>query len=165
MTIKREAAYHEAAHAVLASISKYHSIVKYINLHKYGAGEIYIALSKNKCAAGGKPQDISALKDKEVAQDFATVICAGLIGEKIASEQDNTLTPNKECAKEDYALMKQQLQHAGLSINSAMYETQARVLLEKHWDTVERLASYLFSNQMASPDQVSTIIIGTSDLV
>jgi hypothetical protein len=61
--------------------------------------------------------------------------------------------------------MEQQLQHAGLSINSAMYETQARVLLEKNWDTVERLASYLFSNQMSSPDQVSTIILGTSDLV
>ncbi|ELB2790462.1 hypothetical protein O4H51_05305 [Aeromonas hydrophila] len=158
MKIKREAAYHEAAHAVLASISKYHAIIGDINLLSYGAGEIYISLSRSKCATGGKPQDPSAQKDKEVARDFATVLCAGFVGEQIASERDSTLTPNPECAKKDHALIEQQLQIASLSKKYDLYQSQARELLEKHWDTVERVAMYLFANRSASPHQVATII-------
>ena len=161
MAIKREAAYHEAAHAVLANLSKYHAIIGNINLLNYGAGEIYISLSRSKCAAGGKPQDPSAQKDKEVARDFATVLCAGLVGEQIASERDSTLTPNPECAVPDHALVEQQLQIAGLSKKHDLYQSQAREVLEKHWDTVERLATYLWANRSASPYQVATIIGGT----
>jgi hypothetical protein len=161
MTIQREAAYHEAAHAVLAHISNYHAIVGDINLLSYGAGDFYMSLSRSKCAAGGKPQDASAQKDKEVARDFAIVLCAGLVGEQIASELDSTLTPNPECAEPDHALAEQQLQIAGLSKKYDLYQSQARDLLQQHWDTVERLATYLFANRSASPHQVVAIIGGT----
>lgn len=161
MTIKREAAYHEAAHAVLADLSKYHAIVGEINLLSYGAGELYISLSRSKCAAGGKPQDPSAQKDKEVGRDFAVILCAGLVGEQMAAERDVTLTPNPESAEPDHALAQQQLQIAGLSRKYDLYQAQARDLLGKHWNTVERLATYLFANRSASPHQVARIIAGT----
>lgn len=158
MTIQREAAYHEAAHAVLAHISIFHAIVGDINLLRYGAGELYISLSRSKCAAGGKPQDASAQRDQEVAKDLAIVLCAGLVGEQIASELDSTLTPNPECAEPDHALAEQQLQNAGLSKKYNLYQSQARDLLQKHWDTVEKLAKYLFANRSATRDQVVAII-------
>lgn len=161
MVIKREAAYHEAAHAVLAHFSKYHTIIGDINLLSYGAGELYMSLSKSKCAAGGKPQDASAQRDKDVARDFAIVLCAGLIGEKIASTLDSTLTPNPECAYPDHVMVMQQLQIAGLSKKYDFYQLQARELLEQHWIIVDRLAEHLFANHSARPDQVVAIIGGT----
>jgi len=158
MAIKREAAYHEAAHAVLTSISKYHAIVGDINLLSDGAGVFYLSLSKSKCAAEGKPQDSSAQMDKDVSRELATILCAGFIGEQIASERDTTLTPNPECAEPDHTLAKRQLQAAGLSKKYDRYQSQARELLENHWNTVERLAEYLCANYSASPDMIVTIM-------
>lgn len=160
MTIQREAAYHEAAHAVLAHTSSFHAIVGDINLLSYGAGEFYMSLSRSKCAAGGKPQDASAQEDRDVARDCAVCLCAGLVGEQIASELDSTLTPNPKCAEPDHALVEQQLQMAGLSKKYDKYQLQARGLLQQHWDTVEKLATYLFENLSASRDQIVAIIDG-----
>ncbi len=159
--IKREAAYHEAAHAVLANPSKYHAVVGNINLSSYGAGEIYVSLSKSKCSAGGKPQDISTVRDKEVTKDLAIVLCAGFVGEQIAAQRHLALRPNPDCAQPDHTLVEQQLQTAGLSKKYDLYQSRARELLEKHWDTVERLSAYLFKNQSANPDQIATVIGGT----
>lgn len=158
MTIQREAAYHEAAHAVLAHKSNYHAIVGGISLVNYGGGYFDMSLSRSKCAARGKPQDASAQKDKEVAREFAILLCAGLVGEQIASELDRTLTPNPKCAEPDHALVQQQLEIAGLSRKYDLYQSQARDLLKQHWTTVERLATYLFTNRSASRDQVVAII-------
>ncbi|QQP96616.1 hypothetical protein [Lysobacter enzymogenes] len=158
MTIQREAAYHEAAHAVLAHKSKYHAIVGEINLLDYGAGELYLSLSRSKCARGGKPQDPSAQRDKDVAQDFAVVLCAGLAGEIIASEHDKTLTPNPVAAEPDYDIMKLQLQKAGLSKKHDLYEKQAHELLKENWKAVDNLAKYLFTKQSAQPLEIIEII-------
>ena len=158
MTIKREAAYHEAAHAVVANLSKYHIIHGGINLLNYGAGEFYAALSRSKCAARGKPQDPSAAKDKDVAKDFAILLCAGLVGEQIASEHDDTLAPDPECAEPDHALAQQQLQLAGLSEKYDIYQEQAREILKVHWNTVEKLAAYLLEHNSASPEEIASII-------
>lgn len=161
MTIKREASFHEAAHAVLANLSKYHAIVGDINLQNYGAGEIFISLSKSKCAAGGKPQDASAQKDKDVAKDLAVVLCGGFAAEKIAAKIDASLNPNEQCATPDYQLAEQQLQMAGLSKKYDVYQAQANQILEANWKAVETLANYLFANTSADPQQILDIINGT----
>jgi hypothetical protein len=103
-----------------------------------------MSLSRSKCAAGGKPQDVSAQKDKEVARDLVVVLCTGLIGEQIAAEHGDALKPNPQCAEPDHALAEQQLQMAGLSKKYDFYELQARELLQKHWASVDRLANYLY---------------------
>lgn len=158
MTIQREAAYHEAAHAVLANLSKYCAIVGDIILLSNGAGELYVSISKSKCSAGGKPNDLSALKDGEVGRDFVVVLCAGLVGEQIAAERDDSLVPSPERAEPDHALVEHHLKMAGLSKKYDLHQAQAREILEKHWDAVERVATYLFSNGSATPGQVAAII-------
>ncbi len=49
---------------------------------------------------------------------------------------------------------------AGLSKKYDKYQSQARGLLQQHWDTVEKLATYLFENRSASRDQIVAIIDG-----
>lgn len=159
MDIKREAAYHEAAHAVLAYHSKYHALVGGINLLDYGAGEVYASPCKSKCAAKGKPYDANARKDKDMARDIAIVLCAGLAGERLAAEHDSNLIPNPTCAEPDHELTEQVLQLAGLSKKYDHYEAQARDLLKLHWPTVDHLAKYLFEKISATPDQVLAIIV------
>ncbi len=155
MTIKKEAAYHEAAHAVLAYNSKFHALVGEISLAQYGAGDIYISLSKSKRkAAGVTPNPI----DKEITKDLAVILCGGLAGETIASKNDNTLSPNPSCAIPDHQLATQQLQGAGLSEEYDCYEQSAIKELESNWATVERLADYLFTNHTAQPDEILSII-------
>ena len=81
MTIKREAAFHEAGHAVTAHRSRFHALVGPINLRQYGAGGIFVSLSKSKLQTAGKPTDASSQKDKEVAIDLAIILSAGLVAQ------------------------------------------------------------------------------------
>ncbi len=92
MTIKREAAYHEAGHAVLAERSKYHRFLGPIILSNYGSGAADISLSTGRLQSAGKITDKSAAKDKDVAKDFAVILVAGFVAEQLASEKDKTLS-------------------------------------------------------------------------
>jgi ATP-dependent Zn protease len=147
MTVKKEAAFHEAGHAVIAHLSRFHAIIGGINLENYGAGEIFVSLSKTKLAANGKATDASSQRDKEVATDLAVVLSAGLVAEHIAESKDSNLSANPQCAEPDHELMKQQLEGAGLSKKFDRHEEAARKLLEDNWDLVNELAEHLFENQ------------------
>lgn len=157
MTIQREAAFHEAGHAISAHRSKFHAIVGPINLQQYGAGEIFVSLSKRKLQAAGKPVAAASQKDKEVVKDLAVVLCAGLVSERLAEEKIG-LKANPNCAIPDHDLMKQQLVNAGLSARFDHYETSARQLLETKWALVTSLADLLYKNVVTDPVDVIEFI-------
>lgn len=158
MTIKREAAFHEAGHAVAAYRSRFHNIVGPINLAEYGAGEILVSLSEAKLAASGKPTDPSVQSDKEVAVDLAIVLCSGLVAERMAEKRNTGLKANPKCAEPDHIIAVQQLSGAGLSKKFDLHEQAAGKLLESEWDLISALADYLFENASVQPVQVLEFI-------
>lgn len=157
MTIKREAAFHEAGHAIAAHRSKFHALVGPIDLKQYGAGEVFVSLSKKKLQAAGKPVTATSQKDKEVATDLAVVLCAGLVSEHIAEDKAG-LKANPNCAIPDYDLMKQHLVNAGLSARFDRHETSARQLLEAEWALLSCVADFLYSNVVSEPVDVIELI-------
>lgn len=158
MTIKREAAFHEAGHAIAAYRSSYHNVVGPINLAEYGSGEIYVSLSRKKLQAMGKAPDASSAKDKEVAIDLAVVLAAGLVAERLAEVREQGIIANPGCALPDHELMRQQLAEAGLSKKFDKHESTAAQLLEAEWALVRSLADYLHANTSAMPEDVTAFI-------
>ena len=157
MTIQREAAFHEAGHAIAAHRSKFHALVGPINLQQYGAGQILVSLSKSKLQAAGKSIAAASQTDKEVATDLAVVLCAGLVSERLAEERSG-LKANPNCAIPDHDLMKQHLVHAGLSARLDSHEASARQLLEANWALVTSLADLLYKNVLTDPIDVIEFI-------
>ncbi|OUJ14855.1 hypothetical protein HK27_13005 [Acetobacter orientalis] len=147
MTVKKEAAFHEAGHAVAAHLSKFHAILGGINLENYGAGEIFVSLSRRKLVANGKAADASSARDKEVVADLVVVLSAGVVAERIAEMKDSDLSANPQSAEPDHELIKAQLESAGLPEKFDRHEEAAKRLLEENWDLVNELAEYLFENK------------------
>lgn len=158
MTIQREAAFHEAGHAVAAHRSKFHALVGPVNLRQYGGGDIFISLSKRKLKAAGKPEDASSQLDKEVATDLAIVLSAGLVAERLAEKSEAGLKANPRCAIPDHELMRMQLINAGLSACFDQHETSASQLLESEWTLVTGLASLLYKNVVSDPMDIVEFI-------
>jgi hypothetical protein len=158
MAIKREAAYHEAAHAILAHRSRFHALVGPISLEKYGAGEAFVSLSKSKLRAQGKPETLDVQRDPEVVRDLALVLVAGYVAEQIAAESDNALRPNIACAIPDHDLLRKQLSSAGLSEDFDQFEAQARITLKTEWALVERVAQHLFKSGGAEPETILALL-------
>lgn len=144
MTLKREAAYHEAGHALMARLSKFHEVISGIDLADYGAGEVFISLSKRKLKSAGKPVDLHVATEPEVARDLALILVAGYVAEKLANSFDQSLVPSLECAKPDHKLLKQQLSNAGLSNKFDRFESDAEDILKSKWKVVNSLAERIF---------------------
>lgn len=139
----------------MAHRSRFHRVVGPINLLQYGAGDIYISLSKSKCTAARKVADP---RDPDVAVDLAVLLSAGLIAEQLAQIHDATILPNPECAAPDHELLIQQLQAAGLSNEFSQYEAEAKHLLESQWELLRDLADYLFQRTIIEPEDVHAFI-------
>jgi len=154
MPIKREAAFHEAGHAVVAFRSRFHNIAGPISLEQYGAGESLISLSKSKLRAEGLPVDETSVKLPEVVEDLAVILCAGLIAEQLASKFDASLKANPSAAIPDHDLVREQLSRAGLSKNLDRHEEAARDILSHEWALVDSLANYLYSKMSLDPSDV-----------
>ncbi len=158
MDIKKEAAFHEAGHAVMAYLATYHGLVAGIDLKDYGAGEIYVGLLKSKCVSAGVPATAETAKRPEVAIDLGRVLVAGLVAELIAAERDESLSPNPICARPDHDLMRQQLMNAGLSKKFDRLEVVTRRTLEENWSAVDELAEFLLIHKSADISQIEAII-------
>jgi hypothetical protein len=158
MTITREAAFHEAGHAVAAYRSRFHDVIGPINLADYGQGEIYVSLSKKKLATSGKSIDESAQSDKEVAIDLAVILCSGLAAERLAEKNDAELMSNPACAERDHLLAAEQLSGAGLSEKFDLHEQAATRLLENEWSLVTALAEHLHKKVSVDPGDVIAFI-------
>lgn len=158
MAIKREAAFHEAGHSVIAYSARFHRIVSAINLEDYGAGEVLVSLSQEKCVAEGLTPTQEIARNADVAKDLGLILVAGLVAEQIAAERDATLTPNPSCSAPDHELLRQILGNAGLSRKFDQLEAQARQILEANWPAVESLASYLYEHARADPSVIEAIL-------
>lgn len=158
MSIKKEAAFHEAAHAVTAYYSKFHSLVHEINLMNYGAGEIFVSLSKSKCKAQGKFPTPETAKDEDVSKELAVILCSGYAGEQIATKYDSSLIPSRKAAGPDYQLAVQNLKAAGLSHKYDFHHDDARNILEQKWDVVNRLADHLFEVKSMTAEDIVVFI-------
>ncbi len=158
MAIKMEAAFHEAGHAVAAYFSKFHKFLGPVTLAKYGQGEIYVSQCKSKFSVVGKNVGAASQRDKEVATDLAIVLCSGLVAECLAEEKNSNICPNPECAEPDRELMAKQLELAGLSKKFDRHQVSATALLEKNWVLVSELADFLFEKEVASGEDISSLI-------
>lgn len=158
MGIKKEAAFHEAANAVAAYYSKFHSLVHEINLMNYGSGEIFVFLSRAKCLEQGKPATAQTAQDKEVSKELAVILCAGYVGEQIASEHDSSLVPSRNSSGSDYQLAVQNLKAAGLSHKYDLHHANARELLESKWQVVEALAEHFLQVKKESAENILEFI-------
>lgn len=158
MTVKPEAAFHEAGHAVVAHRSSFHNIVGPINLAEYGSGEMYVSLSRAKLQAQGKAPNALAAKDKEVAVDLAVILAAGLVAERLAEVREQGIIANPECAAPDHKMLQQQLAESGLSKKFDRHEDAARQLLETEWPLVAALAAHLLERISVMPADVTAFI-------
>jgi hypothetical protein len=158
MTIKREAAFHEAGHAVAVYRSRFYKVAGPINLEQYGAGSIDVGLNKNKLKSNGKPADKSAILDKEVNTDLAVILCAGLVAERIAERRIDGIKANPKCAKPDHEFLRIKLKEAGLSQKIDGYEKDAERLLEQEWNLVMALTNYLLEMTYIYPDELHNFI-------
>jgi hypothetical protein len=158
MTIKREAAYHEAAHAVMAHRSLFHALIGEINLENYGAGEIFVSLSKAKLKTQDKPAIPEMAKKPEVASDLARILVAGYVAEQIAAESDDTIKPNIDCARPDHEMVRQQLSSAGLSKRFDRFEAEVRDILRTEWPLVEKVTQYLYQHGRGEPEVILALM-------
>lgn len=158
MTIKLEAAYHEAGHIVAAYHSKFFDVVSGIHLSNDGAGEFLLSLSRSKCKGAGKADDETAQKDKEVAHEAVVILMAGYTAELIAKEKSCVITPHRPSADPDYDLAATFLQSAGLSHKTDRAEKEARAILIENWAMVETLATLAFKRKGLSWTEVGEVL-------
>ena len=67
MTAAREAAFHQAGHAVASHLSRFHMLVQTLKIDSYGAGEMTAALSRRKLIGAKKLADAAARSDPDLA--------------------------------------------------------------------------------------------------
>ncbi|EKJ94770.1 hypothetical protein C241_15758 [Bradyrhizobium lupini HPC(L)] len=151
MSVKLEAAYHEAGHIVLAWFSKYHTIAGGIDLTK-GSGQIpEIAVSKSKMSAAKKlPSKDSASNDYDVVREGAVIFAAGYQAELIAASINPSLVPDRGSADLDYQIVDAILAKAGLQWDTRVAEAAAEDLLRRHWVWVEKIAQQAFEHRRLS---------------
>jgi hypothetical protein len=137
-----EAAYHEAAHAVLAAKAKYHSIVGGIDLGASKSGVTYVSLSRSKCLASDMPVQ-SAARNAMVVRELVRILCSGYAAELVAKEKGIDLLPNMESSKPDYAHAQQQLRGMGLPAKLNDFQRDAIELVRDNWSDVEKIALVL----------------------
>lgn len=160
MSIKMEAAYHEAGHVVVAAKSKYHNVVDGINLASYGQGEVSISVDSAKCRAEGKDVDNEerARKDKDIARESSIIFMAGYQAELQAAAANPNLTPNRSSANPDYTVAEAVLARAGLSKKTDRAEAAAADILRQNWGLVEKIANEAFLKSSLSFDELHKIL-------
>jgi ATP-dependent Zn protease len=160
MSIKKEAAYHEAGHVVVAAKSKYHNVVDGITLSAYGQGEASISLSKAKCLAECKTfVDAKSIgKDKDIAREAAIIFMAGYQAELLAAAANPMLTANRSTADPDYELAAEVLARAELYERTDCAEQAATEILLQNWELVEKIANAAYSQSSLSFDELHEIL-------
>lgn len=153
MTIKKVAAYHEAGHVILAQMSRFHSVVKDMDLGQYGQGSAHISLSKHKLQLANLPADAASQRLPVVAVDLAVVLCAGYAAEELASQREPGIMPNVTCSGEDFKLAIEQLVASGAQQQDLVqYCALAKEVLSMNWHYLQGLANRLFQLTVMSAE-------------
>ena len=153
------AAFHHAGHAVAAHTSRFHVIAQPLRVSTYGSGDVVAALSRRKLLAAEKAAAVSARSDPEVAASIATILCAGLVCERIAATRAAPFTPDPARSAGDFAMAIAELEHAGLERATQPYEDAAALLLTEQWEAVQRLVDKLMHAEELSPEEISALIL------
>ena len=161
MTATREAAFHQAGHAVATHLSRFHVLVQPVSVDPYGTGEWTAGLSRRKLEAADKIVDPAARADPEVATSIATILCAGLSSELIAASKDAALDPDPARSSGDFALARQELRLSGLPEDLGPHESSAAALLAAHWADVERIADALCTTGRLEPREITDLLRST----
>lgn len=140
-----EAAFHEAAHAVVAHTSAYFTLVGSVSIQNAGTGFTDIGLSRRKLTAASKPIDASVETDPLVASELAVILLAGLEGEVIAEELNPSLRADVDRSEPDVTLAVEKLEAASVTVNLEEFQREARRRLEANWPKVDALAHQLVS--------------------
>ncbi|MFZ6732438.1 hypothetical protein ACO0LG_10985 [Undibacterium sp. Ji42W] len=152
------AAYYQAGIAVVAHHSKYHRVIGDITLLNFGSGETFISLSRSKCIENGMPPHEESKNDPDVSKDLAIILSAGTVAEHIGSESDANIKPSKNASGSEYMKAVEKIKNTEHSQKYDFHHANARLELEKHWDSVERLAQLLFKNTTATSEDIDIIL-------
>ncbi len=158
MTTSREAAFHQAGHAVATHLSRFHVLAQPLKIDAYGSGEMTAALSRRKLIGAEKVADAAARSDPEVATSIAVILCAGLASERIAAAKDPTLKPDPARSAGDFAAMLQELRGANLPDDPEPHERSATRLLTVHWHRVETVAEALLAANELEPEHIGLLL-------
>ncbi|MGH8797911.1 MAG: hypothetical protein ACREXI_12705 [Caldimonas sp.] len=158
VTTSREAAFHQAGHAVATHLSRFHILVHPVSVDPYGTGEWIAGLSRRKLEAAAKIVDVAVRTDPEVATSIATILCAGLSSELIAASKDAALKPDPARSSGDLALARHELRLSGLPEDIGPHESRAEALLAAHWADVERVADALCSAGQLEPGEITHLL-------
>lgn len=151
-------ALHEAAHAVCAHHSSYHSLVKEITIISDTTGESFVALSSRKASAAGKSLTPNIVTDPMVVVDAAITFFAGYEAEKIYCEQNN-IQPDSSHSTNDYDYVDLMISNASPAVATAKEEiiSQSNTVVRHYWQTIELIAAHLLRSRTGSLDAVSAI--------
>ena len=156
---KLVAAFHHAGHAVAAHTSRFHVVALPLRVDTYGGGDVVTALSRRKLLAAEKAAAASARSDPEVAASIATILCAGLVCERIAAMRTAPFTPDPTRSAGDFAMAIAELEQAGLECVTQPYEDAAAALLTDHWEAVQRIVDKLVHAEELAPDEINALIL------
>jgi hypothetical protein len=140
-----EAAFHEAAHAVVAHTSAYFTLAGTVSIQNAGTGFADIGPSRRKLTAAAKPIDASIDADPQIASELAIILLAGIEGEIIAEEQNTTLRADVDRSEPDICFAVEKLEAAKVATDLDVLRGEARERLEANWSKVERLAQQLIA--------------------
>lgn len=140
-----EAAFHEAAHAVVAHTSAYFTLAGAVSIQNAGTGFADIGPSRRKLTAASKPIDASIDTDPQVASELAIILLAGLEGEIIAEERNTALRADVARSEPDICFASEKLVAATVTTDLDALRGEARERLVANWSKVERLAHQLIA--------------------
>jgi hypothetical protein len=174
MIIKEITAHHEAAHAVLTHISKFHSLIGVIRLASEDIGDTFVSLSKRKLARAGKPTDLEVLTDPDYVEDASTIYLAGFAAElhycKLNAQLPENYILNRTYSDNDYNAVKELISKAGLPKDKmSFYETQASAVVVGNWRHIQEFAGLILNSNGNTVDAVDAMdyldsVFGTHSL-
>jgi len=154
---RRQTAYHEAAHAVLAYHSRFFRQSGRIRLGPKG-GEIRISVDRRKFDAFQTARSESEDPLPAIAEDRAVILCGGVVGAEIARRAELIPSHDTKGAVRDHAIAVQELEAAGLPVDLVPYYVRARKLLEREWWAIEKVAAFLSTTDDAEAEVVREMI-------
>jgi len=174
MVIKEITAHHEAAHAVLTHISKFHSLIGAIRLASEDIGDTFFSLSKKKLARAGKPTDLGMLTDPDYIEEASVICLAGFAAElhycRLNSQVSGNYIPGRSYSDNDYNTVKELISKAGLPKDKiSFYEKQASEAVARNWRHMQELAGLILNSNGNTLDAVDAMdylnsVFGTHSL-
>jgi len=185
-------AHHEAAHAVLTHISKFHSLIgamqvshpilneggdeifPAIRLASEHIGDTRVLLSKKKLARAGKPTGLEVLTDPDYVEDASVIYLAGFAAElyycKLNAQLPKNYILNRTYSDNDYNAVKELISKAGLPKDKmSFYETQASAAVARNWRHIQEFAGIILNSNGNTVDAVDAMdyldtVFGTHSL-